>query len=67
MYSDLNKFERKLGQFADKIDIIVGLEIGGKITAEEAYGRIKELFKKLKKSHKKEKEQHSNEEQNKDL
>tara|TARA_B110000503_G_C6905984_1_gene312702 strand:- start:87 stop:284 length:198 start_codon:yes stop_codon:yes gene_type:complete len=54
MYSDLNKFERKLGQFADKIEIIVFLEIGGKITSEEAYERIKELYKKLKKSHKKE-------------
>lgn len=62
MYSDLNKFERKLGQFADKIEIIVALEIGGKITSEEAYGRIKELYKKLKKSHKKEKEHHSNSE-----
>lgn len=55
MYEDLNKFERQLGQFADKIEIIVALEIGGKITSEEAYGRIKELYKKLKKSHKKEK------------
>ena len=54
MYSDLNKFERKLGQFADKIEIIVFLEIGGKITSEEAYERIKELYKKLKKYHKKE-------------
>lgn len=52
---DLNKFERKLGQFADKIDIIVGLEIGGKLTTQEAYDQIKELYKKLKKSHKKEK------------
>lgn len=66
MYSDLNKFERKLGQFADKIDIIVALEIGGKITAEEAYERIKELYKKLKKSHKKEKDS-LNEEHNKEV
>lgn len=51
---DLTKFEQKLGQFADKIDIIVGLEIGGKLTTQEAYERIKELYKKLKKSHKKE-------------
>ena len=53
---DLTKFEQKLGQFADKIDIIVGLEIGGKLTTQEAYDQIKELYKKLKKSHKKEKD-----------
>ena len=56
MYEDLNSFEKKLGQFADKIDIIVGLEIGGKITSEDAYQRIKQLYKQLKKSHKKERD-----------
>lgn len=53
---DLNKFERRLGRFSDRVDIIVGLEMGGKITSEEAYERIKKLYKKLKKFHKKEKD-----------
>lgn len=47
-YNNLTEFEKKLGQFSDKIDIIVGLEIGGKITPEEAYQRIKQLYKDLK-------------------
>lgn len=47
-YNNLTEFEKKLGQFSDKIDLIVGLEIGGKITSEEAYQRIKQLYKDLK-------------------
>lgn len=47
-YKNLSNFEKKLGQFADKIDIIVGLEIGNKISPEDAYQKIKELYKELK-------------------
>ena len=52
MYSDLTDFEKKLAQFADRVDIIVGLEIGDKLTSEEAYQQIKGLMKDLKKSRK---------------
>lgn len=54
MYNDLTNFEKKLGQFADRVDIIVGLEIGDKLTPEEAYQQIKGLMKDLKKSRKEE-------------
>jgi hypothetical protein len=47
-YQNLSNFEKKLGQFSDKIDIIVGLEIGDKISPEQAYQEIKELYKELK-------------------
>lgn len=53
-YQNLSNFERKLGQFADKIDITVGLELNGKISPEEAYQHIKEMYKELKKLRKKE-------------
>lgn len=52
MYNDLTDFEKKLAQFADRVDIIVGLEIGDKLTPEEAYQQIKGLMKDLKKSRK---------------
>lgn len=49
MIYDLNHFEKGLGNFSDRVEIIVGLEIGDKISSEEAYKLIKEEFKKLKK------------------
>jgi len=52
----LNNFEKQLGKFSDKIDIIVGLEIGGKISPEDAYQQIKDMYKELKKLRKKEKD-----------
>lgn len=55
MYNDLTNFEKKLAKFADRVDIIVGLEIGDKLTPEEAYQQIKGLMKDLKKSRKAEK------------
>jgi hypothetical protein len=51
-----NNFEKQLGKFSDKIEIIVGLEMGGKISPEEAYQQIKEMYKELKKLRKKEKD-----------
>jgi hypothetical protein len=56
MYKDLTPFERKLGTFADRVDIIVGLEMNDKITPENAYQQIKTLMKELKKQRKKEKD-----------
>jgi hypothetical protein len=55
MYKDLTPFERKLGTFADRVEIIVGLEIGDKISPEAAYQQIKALMKELKKQRKQEK------------
>lgn len=49
---ELNEFEKKLASFGDKVEIIVALEVGDKITSDEAYQRIKNLYKELKKSRK---------------
>ena len=44
MTYDLTEFEKGLGNFSDRVEIIVALEIGDKITADEAYKMIKEEF-----------------------
>jgi hypothetical protein len=48
----LTPFEKDLAAFADRIGIVVGLEIGDKMTADDAYKEIKLLVKDLKKSRK---------------
>ncbi len=55
MYESLTEFERTLARFGDKVGLIAGLEISDKITPEEAYQQIKELYKELKTLRKKEK------------
>jgi len=55
MYEELTAFERTLARFGDKVGLIAGLEISDKITPEEAYQQIKELYKELKSLRKKEK------------
>jgi hypothetical protein len=57
MYEDLTVFERALARFGDKIGVIVGLELGDKISPEQAYQEIKELYKELKKLRKQEKDE----------
>lgn len=56
MYEDLTAFERELARFGDKVQLIVGLEIGDKMSPELAYQEIKQMMKDLKKLRKKEKE-----------
>lgn len=56
MYEDLTAFERELARFGDKVQLIVGLEVGDKISPEEAYQQIKGMMKELKKLRKKEKD-----------
>lgn len=60
---DLTQFEKDLAQFANRIEIIVGLEIGGKLSADDAYKEIKSLMKDLKKSRKKHKGEEENDKQ----
>ena len=55
MYENLTDFERTLARFGDRVQYIVGLEIGDKISPEIAYQEIKKMMKELKKSRKKEK------------
>jgi hypothetical protein len=56
MYENLTEFERTLARFGDKVGLIAGLEIAGKISPEEAYLQIKALYKELKSLRKQEKE-----------
>lgn len=48
MYDDLTPYEIALANFGDRAAIIAGLEISNKITPEDAFQRIKELYKELK-------------------
>lgn len=55
VYDNLSEFERALARFGDKVGLIAGLEIADKISPEDAYQQIKELYKELKQLRKKEK------------
>ena len=48
MYESLTTFEKALARFGDKVALIAGLEINDKISPENAYQEIKELYKELK-------------------
>lgn len=54
MYENLSAYERALARFGDKVGLIAGFEISGKLSPEDAYQQIKELYKDLKKLRKKE-------------
>ena len=45
-------FNSNLQEFANQVSLICGLETNGKISAEEAYDRIKKIWKELKASKK---------------
>jgi hypothetical protein len=45
-------FNANLQEFANQVSLICGLETNGKISAEEAYDRIRSLWKELKDSKK---------------
>jgi len=47
-YDNLTEYERALARFGDKCGILASLEISGKITPEDAYQKIKELYRELK-------------------
>jgi hypothetical protein len=55
MYEELSVFERALARFGDKVGLIAGLEIADKISPEDAYQQIKELYRELKSLRKQEK------------
>ena len=48
MYEDLNDYEKALAHFGTRVDVIVALELGGKINEETAYQNIKDELKDLK-------------------
>jgi isopropylmalate/homocitrate/citramalate synthase len=45
-------FNANLQEFAHRVSIISNLETGGKLTPEESYEKIKQLWKQLKQSKK---------------
>ncbi|MCL2932419.1 MAG: hypothetical protein MGG11_09150 [Trichodesmium sp. MAG_R03] len=45
-------FNANLQEFAQRTSLICGLETGGKISSEEAYEKLKELWQNLKQSKK---------------
>ena len=49
---ELDDFEKALAHFGTRVDIIIALEMGGKIDAQLAYKEIKEELKNLKKAKK---------------
>ena len=55
MYELLSEYERALARFGDKVGLIAGLEISDKMSPEDAYQQIKELYKELKALRKEEK------------
>jgi len=55
MYENLTEFERALARFGDKVELIVGFEVAGRLSAEDAYQQIKDMMKDLKRLRKYEK------------
>jgi len=55
VYEHLSTFERTLARFGDKVSLIAGLELSGKLSPEDAYQQIKALYKDLKDQRKQEK------------
>ena len=50
MYEELDTFERALQHFGTRVEVYTCMEMGGKITAEEAYQQIKKELKKVRKA-----------------
>jgi hypothetical protein len=53
MYEFDNNFEKALAHFGTRVEIIIALEMGGKLDADTAYKNIKYELKELKKIRKK--------------
>ena len=49
MYEELDTFERALQHFGTRVEVIAAMEMGNRISAEDAYQMIKEELKDLKK------------------
>ena len=49
MYEELDTFERALQQFGTRVEVIAAMEMGNRISAEDAYQMIKDELKELKK------------------
>ena len=49
---ELDDFEKALAHFGTRVDIIIGLEMGGKMDSLSAYKEIKAELKELKRAKK---------------
>ena len=49
MYEELDTFERARQHFGTRVEVIAAMEMGDRISAEDAYQMIKEELKELKK------------------
>ena len=56
MYEELNDFEKALQHFGTRVEIITALEMGNKLSPEDAYQMIKSEMKEMKKVRKKRKD-----------
>lgn len=45
---ELDDFEKALAHFGTRVDVIVAMEMGGKLDADSAYKNIKSELKELK-------------------
>ena len=52
MYEELNCFEEALKHFGTRVEVICAMELGGRITAEDAYQMVKDELKAVKKCRK---------------
>ena len=49
MYEELNCFEEALKHFGTRVEMVIAMEMGRKISPEDGYKMIKEELKELKK------------------
>ena len=49
MYEELDTFERALQHFGTRVEVIAAMEMGNRISAEDAYQMIKDELKAIKK------------------
>ena len=52
MYEELNCFETALKHFGTRVEVYIAMEMAKKLTAEEAYQKIKDELKEVKKCRK---------------
>ncbi len=52
---NLSESEKNLARFGNRVEIVVALELGGKISEQDAFDRIKYLYKEFKQTYKSDK------------
>ena len=52
MYEELDCFERALQHFGTRVEVITAMEMGNKLSTEDAYKQIKDELKELRKCRK---------------